>query len=282
MGIPASQTLEIIIQEDGKVHVIHNVIRNSSPQQLDVIDGTVSNLVVVDINGNDVQYASTGLGVLQGVSVFPTRENFTVEYDLEDALVLKNKMWVWNYSYNVDTVFIFPEKSDLIFFNGNPINLYDKKGIKCHGCSALLEFVLDEPILIEEVVWEEKKFKVKIRTLADITSFNFDQPSKRISFDINSENQFVTLKIPLELLWNPYDVFLTNNATAKLFYDLRISNHEKILDEDYISLSFKPKTSGTIHIVGTTVVPEFPYFMPLFFGIIMVVAIQFRKKINLR
>jgi len=67
-----------------------------------------------------------------------------------------------------------------------------------------------------------------------------------------------------------------------LFYDLRISNHEKILDEDYVSISFKPKTSGTIHIVGTTVVPEFPYFMPLFFGIIMVVAIQFRKKINLR
>jgi len=83
----------------------------------------------------------------------------------------------------------------------------------------------------------------------------------------------ITLIIPLELLWSPYDVYLNEEKILK---------HEFFSNETHSWLNFRPENSGSIEIIGTTVVPEFPILAPLFVGIAIVVALQLKNRLNLR
>lgn len=276
LGIPAVQDdVQVTITESGDVHVVHHIQKNTRAQQVNLIDGTVSNLKVVNSEGGDVEFAKIGVEDIEGVSIFPTNRNVIVEYDLSDVLSLREGVWTWEFFYPVSTVFVFPESVDLVFANDRPVNIgyNDAKGMRCHGCQVILEYITDEPVNYQEIKWEDKTFTVEIRTLAEVSSFNFNQPTKTISFDINEKDRFVTLLIPLELLWNPYEVYVGTEKILK---------HEYLVDESHVQLNVRPETSGTIRIIGTTVVPEFPIFIPLMFGIIMVIALQFRNKLNLR
>ena len=274
IGIPAGQdSVEIFIETDGQVHVIHEIRKGTTIQQLNTISGTVSNLKVSDIEGNDVQYGTVSDNT---VTIFPTQENVFVEYDLDDALSEVNGVWTWDYLYIQSSVFIFPDNVDLVFANSRPVNILDGGSMRCHGCSLLLEYIIDEPVHMTEFEWEGEEetvtFNVSIRTLEKIDFLNFEQPSKSLSFDVSSNNRFVTLIIPLELLWNPYEVFLD---------DKKILKHEYFTNGTHAWLNIRPQTSGTITILGTTVIPEFPFLMPLVLGITIVIGLQIRNKINL-
>ena len=85
-------------------------------------------------------------------------------------------------------------------------------------------------------------------------------------------NQLVTLAIPLELLWNPYEVFVD---------DKKILKHEFLTNETHVWLNIRPETAGHVEIIGTSVIPEFPILPPLALGIAMLLFIQFRNKFNL-
>jgi len=273
IGEPAfHKNLEITINENGDVHVVHLVAKNAKITTLNVIDGTVLNLNVTNQNGDKIEYGEVGLGQLTGITIFPTKNDVIVEYDLEDVLIHEGEIWMWDYSYPATTSVFVPSKLDLVYVNNNPILLDDKKGINCHGCFMTLEYIFDEPITTYPVSWEDKEFIVTLRTLAEIESFTFTQESKSLSFDVGDENHFVSAIIPLELLWNPYEVYLD---------DKKILKHEFFTDETHAWINIKPKTSGTVLIVGTSVVPEFPIFAPLVLGISMAVLFRFRNKINL-
>jgi len=277
LGIPAEQEVQIQINDDNSVHVTHLVFRNSQTQAATLIGGTVSSLQVSGEDGNDVEYAKGGFGEVGTINIFPAGQDVTIEYDLADLLILKGNVWTMeNFYFPIEILFLFPENIDLIFVNERPVNLglLDAKGIRCHGCSMTLEYVVNEPVIFQDVIWEDKKFTVEIRTLAEISSFNFEQQTKTISFDVNDDSKFITLRIPLELLWNPYNVYLGNDVK-------QILNHELILEEGFAQLNIRPETTGTIRIIGTTVIPEFPLFMPLLIGIIMVIAIHSKKNFSL-
>ena len=182
-------------------------------------------------------------------------------------------MWTWDFLYLQTTTFILPEGLDLLYVNSTPVMLQDAKGITCHGCQAKIEYVLDQPTNTNEVQWEDRRFTVGIRSLTDVSSFNFDQPTKRISFNVKEDNQLITLIIPLELLWSPYEVYLD---------DQKILKHEFFSNQTHAWLNIRPETSGTIQIIGTTVVPEFPVLSPLFIGIAIIIGLQLKNRINPR
>ena len=73
-------------------------------------------------------------------------------------------------------------------------------------------------------------------------------------------------------MWNPYVVLLDDE---KIFF------HEYNNDGTHVWLSLKPETSGTISIIGTTVIPEFPIIAPLAIGFLMILVLPFTKKFNL-
>ena len=272
LGDPANQDLEISITENGEVHVIHNIVKSSKAQQVLFVNGTYSDLKVTDVDGNEPTY-SVITSPSEFITLFPTSKDVIVEYDLEDVLYLKNGTWRWDFVYLAVTVFYFPEKVDLLFANANPVLIGDNKGMKCHGCQVTIEYVIDEPIFNQIVKWEDEEFVVVFRTLSEINLFTFDQPRRMIIFDINEPDQFVTMFIPLELLWNPYDVYLN---------DKNINKNRFLVNETHVGISVKPHTSGTIYIIGTSAVPEFPIFIPLFVALTAVIILQFRSKLNLR
>ena len=274
IGEPAAQkSIVVTISEEGDVHVQHEVARSSTVTQLQTIAGTLTNLSVKDVNGDEVDHGTSGLEGISGVTIFPSREDVLIEYELEDVLFLDDGLWQWDFLYLEKTTFILPSQVDLVFINDRPFMLHDAKGVTCHGCDAFLEYVIEDSTLIENFQWEDQNFHVEINTLTEISSLTFSQPAKSISFDVMEDNQFITLVIPLELLWNPYEVFLD---------DQKILKHEIFSNGTHMWLNFKPETSGTIQIIGTTVVPEFPIIMPLLFGLAAVIALQLKNKINLR
>lgn len=272
LGDPANQDLEISITENGEVHVIHNIVKSSKAQQVMFVNGTYSDLKVTDVDGNEPTY-SVITSPNEFISLFPTSKDVIVEYNLEDVLYLKNGTWRWDFLYLAVTVFYFPEKVDLLFANANPVLIEGHKGMKCYGCQVTIEYVIDEPIFNQIVKWEDEEFVVVFRTLSEINLFTFDQPRRMIIFDINEPDQFVTMFIPLELLWNPYDVYLN---------DKNINKNRFLVNETHVGFSVKPETSGTIFIIGTSAVPEFPIFIPLFVALTAVIILQFRSKLNLR
>ena len=285
LGVPATQIdVRVTINEDGKVHVIHKIASNTKAQQLDLIEGTVSDLKVIDEDGNDIEFAKVGVEDISSVTIFPTRERVIVEYELADVLELKDGVWTWDFLYLQSTMFLFPQSADLIFANDRPVNLgyNDAKGIRCHGCQMILEYVIDEPVVMQEVKWQDKAFDVEIRTLAEITSFNFNQTTKTISFDVKGDHQFVTLLIPLELLWNPYQVYLDKEPYGVFTDEEKVLRHEYAVDETHVQLNIRPETAGTIRIIGTSVVPEFPLFVPLVLGMSMIMILVFRKSLAAR
>jgi len=142
--------------------------------------------------------------------------------------------------------------------------------MNCHGCQMMLEFLIKEPINVNEIKWEDRKFPVIIRTVDEISSFNFDQPSKKLSFEVSKGNRFITMIIPLELLWNPFEVFFNGEKILK---------HEFLQNNTHVWLNVKPESPGTIEVIGTSVIPEFPMMLPLVLGIAIVLGFQI-KKIN--
>ncbi len=119
----------------------------------------------------------------------------------------------------------------------------------CHGCDMVLEYVIDEPVILKEIMWGNQKFTIEIITLAEIPYFVFDQPTKRIFFVVISNNDPVTLIIPLELLENPYDVYLNDD---------KIFNHEFVLNATHARLNFRADSSGVVDIIGSKAVGEGP------------------------
>lgn len=272
LGEKAEQKrVEVTINSDGDVHVKHIVKFSKSPKQVELIDGVKSNLTVVDEDGNEQQHAV--IGADSGILISPSSEDTVIEYDLENSLTLKENIWTWDVLYLESTAFIFPEEVNLIFVNDRPVYLGEKEGMMCHGCQMKLEYTINEPRVFNDVKWEDKEFQVETITFADTRDFVFDQPSKTISFQVDSNNDFVTTIIPLELLWKPYQVYL---GDKKIFF------HEYINNGTHVWLNFRPDTSGQITIIGTTVVPEFPLIAPLAIGFLIVIAAPFLKKFNLR
>jgi len=273
-GTPAEiVSIRVTIEENGDVRVVHVVKKSNENVQVKMLPGTIENLQVVDGAGNEIQHAVGGHSI---ITLFPPKVNFGVEYDLKDVLILKDGVWTWDFLYTESkngVEFYFTDEFDLIFVNDRPVRIVNAEGMRCHGCDMFLEYVIDEPIILKEVKWEDQKFLVSIITLDEIDSFNFDQPRRSLSFETTQEDRFITLIIPLELLWNPYEVYLD---------DQKMFKHEFYQNDTHVWLNIKPKTVGTIEIIGISTIPEFSLLLPLVLGITIVIGFQAKNKINLR
>ena len=265
------KSLKVIIDLEGNVSVIHQIRDSDEPRQLNFVKGTISNLKFTDQLGNEELVEISN--VTDNMVILPDQGELLVQYDLADVLILEDNIWTLDFRYLERTTFIVPEELELLYANGLPVYFDDKKGFVCHGCQIHLEYSINEPKNIKQVNWEDKKFLVEFRTFAEIENFDFNQSFKKISFNVNDDNQFLTTVIPLELLWEPYTVFLD---------DEQITFHKYLNNGTHAWLNMKPEKSGEITIIGTTVVPEFPIIAPLALGFLMILVVPLVRKFNLR
>ena len=237
--------LTITINHDGKMTVTHQIRNLDEPKELNFIKGIVSDLKIIDRSTQSEKIEIDKEA--KSHVILPNQGEIFVQYDVDDAIILKNGFWTLDFLYLQRTSFFLPEKVDLIFTNERPVYLDEKKGFTCHGCQLLLEYSIDEPKNIVEVDLENKKFFVEMRTFAQIENFEFDGAKNRINFDIDDKNKFLTIIIPIELLDEPYEIYLDD---------------EKILFQDYINngthvwLNTKHENSGEISILGNAIQVE--------------------------
>lgn len=236
------KSLTITINHDGKMTVTHQIKNSDEPKELNFVKGTVSNLKIID------RFAQSEIIKIDKEAnryiISPNQGEISVQYDIDDAITLNNNFWTLDFLYLESTSFFLPDEVDLIFTNERPVYLDEKKGFACHGCQLLLEYSIDEPKNIIEVNVENKKFFVEIRTFSQVKNFEFDGSRDKINFDIDNQNKFLTIIIPIELLDGPYEMYLGD---------------EKILFQDYINngthvwLNTKYEDSGQISILGNSI-----------------------------
>lgn len=264
------RSVQVEINENGEIQVKHIVSSSNSAKQLDLLDGTIKNLSIVGEKGNERML--TTIGDNDALLILPSNSDSIIEYQLEDVLEFKNDYWTLDFLYLESTTFIMPKNLESVYVNDRVIDLGEKRGFVCHGCQMILEYSYDEPSVIKNVKWEDREFDVEIISFTEINELVFDQPSKSITLDVDGEDKFLTIVIPLELLWEPYTV---------------VSDNEKIIVREisnngtHVWLNMRPDTSGEISIIGTTVVPEFSIIAPLAIGFLMLLVLPFVKKFSL-
>ena len=274
IGSEAKQeSIEVKINTNGEISVKHIVSSSNMPSSLPLFTGEISNLIITNELGEEIDsgIANDGLGK-ESVLILPSNQLTIVEYNLENAN-LNDNLFTTEISYPQRFSILFEESIELIFLNNNPIFLDGKKGIAINGGGeAKIEFYSNESKTIEKIIWEENEFDVEIISDAEIQSFNFNQPDKSISFQINDENKFVTITMSEELLGGPY---------VTLLNDEKIIHAKFIRDGGIVSLNLKPETPGQVTIIGTTVIPEFSMFIPLIMGFMIILTIPLMKKFSL-
>ena len=275
IGSEAKQeSIEVKINTNGEISVKHIVSSSNMPSSLPLFTGEISNLIITNELGEEIDsgIANDGLGK-ESVLILPSNQLTIVEYNLENAN-LNDNLFTTEISYPQKFSVLFDKSVEMIFFNNNVIMLENQKGISIGGGgNAKIEFYENKSKIIHEAIWEENKFDVEIITDAEIEKFNFNQPEKNISFQLNDENKFVTISMSEELLGGPYVVLLENNQ-------IRFSKF--VEEENNVSLNFKPESTGQITIIGTTVIPEFSMFIPLIMGFMIILTVPLMRKTTLR
>ena len=275
LGSEAKQELiEIKINPDGEINVKHVVSPSNMPTTVPLFLGEISNLIVTNdleerINSGTANDAKGNLSVL----LLPSNLNSIITYNLEN-MKINNNLFSTEISYPQKFSVIFEESINLIFLNNNVLFLDDKKGVTINGGGNIkIEIYSTESKIIEKATWEENEFDVEIITDAEIQSFNFNQPEKSLSFQVNDENKFVTITMSEELLGGPY---------VTLLDDEKIKYTKFVRDEGIVSLNLKPETTGQVTIIGTTVIPEFSMFIPLIMGFLIILTVPAMRKFSLR
>ena len=274
LGSEAKQeSVEVKINPDGEIKVKHIVSSSSMPGSVSLLIGEISNLIITNELGEEINsgIANDGLGN-ESILVLPSKQNTVIEYNLEN-MKLNDNLFSREISYPQKLSVIFDESINLIFVNNNIIFLDDKKGISINGGGNLkIEFYSNESKIIEKATWEENEFDIEIITDSEIKDFNFDQPEKSISFQVNDENKFVTITMSEELLGGPYVTLLDDEKIKYTKFDR---------DGGIVSLNLKPETTGQVTIIGTTVIPEFSMFIPLIMGFIIILTVPAMRKFSL-
>jgi len=277
LGTEANQkSIEVFIDKSENVNVKHTVYSSNNPANVPVFFGIIEDsLKITNDEGVEIEFGRTGNDVegLTGLLIFASKENTIIEYSLTDVKTLDNNLWSLNLEYPKTFSIIINNEINSIFLNNNLIELGNKNGITINGGGSInLQHYANVPITIKEVEWEENKFNVEIISNSEIQKFNFNQEEKSITFQIDDENEFVTITMSEELLGGPYVVLLDNE---KIQYNL-------VKNESTISLNLKPQSTGQVTIIGTTVIPEFSMFIPLIMGFMIILTVPLMKKFSLR
>ena len=276
-GEAKQEVIEVKINLDGEISVKHIVSPSNTGSTLFLFENAIipeDNLTGKNEMGNETQLGiiDDGLGN-KSIFVLPSKQNTIVEYNLKN-MSLKDNLFNTEISYDEKFSMIFDKSIDLIFVNSNPVILDNKKGISIHGGGNVkIEFYENKSKIIKEAIWEENKFDIEIITDSEIEAFDFNQPEKSISFQVNDENKYMTITMSEELLGGPY---------VTLLDDEKIKHTKFIRDGGFVSLSFNPQETGQVTIIGTTVIPEFSMFIPLIMGFLIILTVPAMRKFSLR
>jgi len=239
-------------------HVIETGQWNADrPRIIEIFSGAHSNLTVVDEDGDRLNF-SYDAGTFEDSKYIILNQklgnyDLIVEYSLDSFMELKDGLWAKELKYGGDLVVMIDENIELIFANSRPIDVSDVGGINCMGCEMMLEYFDIEKFSSKEIVTSNEKFTIDFLSNGKISDMEFIQGGMQLlNFGVMDKDQLFVMKIPLEHLLNPYDIYFTENDDTSLDQIDKIRKTEFFQDDTYVSVSFRTLGEGTVSIVGAT------------------------------
>ena len=227
------------------------------PRVIEVLPGDHSNLTVVDEDGDRLgfSYDAETFGDSKYIILNQKLGNYDLiaEYTLDNFMELDDGLWSKELKFGGDIIVMIEDDLELIFANSRPIDVSEAKGINCIGCNMVLEYFDTEKFSSKEIFSSNDKFTIDILSNGEISEIEFiGGGAQLLNFDVIDKDQLFILKIPLEYLLNPYDVYFTENDDTSLDQVDKIRKTEFSQNETHVNLSFRTNGEGTVSIVGAT------------------------------
>ena len=239
-------------------HVIETGGWNADrPRIIEIISGTHSNLTVVDEDGDRLNFSHDAKTFEDSKYIILNQKlgnyDLIAEYTLDNFMELKDGLWAKELNFGEDVTVIIEDNIELIFANSRPIDVSDAKGINCIGCNMVLEYFNNEKFSSKEIFSGDDKFTIDFLTNGEIDEIEFIRGGTQLlNFDVIEKEQLFVIKIPLEYLLNPYDVFFTEKDDTQLDQIDKIRKTESSQDETHVNVTFRTFDEGVVSIVGAT------------------------------
>jgi len=261
-------SITITLSTDGIARVTEKMDTRTTVSSIVVplISDKISNLVVTDEKGNALSAYQNGNQVkidTLGAS------RMTLTYNAE---ILKKTSGIWDLNYNstIPSTIILPPASIIVSAKEIPNDIHDNVVSMPVGQVSLSYTVREATANEFTATWNKSNYMTQIITASKIEKFGFEQGSKSISFTVDDTAPIVVI-IPNSLLGGPYGIQLNNNP---------IEFKETYKNSTHSWLRIEPSSSGSIMIIGTTAVPEFPFAIPVF--VVSIASLIVFCKIQLR
>ena len=230
---------------------------DNRPRVIEIMPGAHSNLSVVDEDGDRLGFSYDAETFEESKYIILNQKlanyDLIAEYTLDNFMELKNGLWTKELKFRGDIIVMIEDGIELIFANSRPIDVSEAKGINCIGCEMTLEYFDTEKFSSKEIPFSNDKFTIDFLSNGKISEMEFiGGGAQLLNFDVIGEDQLFILKIPLEYLLNPYDVYFTENDDTNLDQVDKIRKTEFSQDETHVNISFRTFGEGTVSIVGAT------------------------------
>jgi len=239
-------------------HVIETGGWNSDrPRIIEILPGAHSNLFVTDEDGDRLNFTYDAETFEDSKYIILNQKlgnyDLIAEYTLDNFMELKDGLWTKELKFRGDVTVMIEDDIELIFANSRPVDVSTAKGINCIGCEMKLEYFDTEKFSSKEIPFSNDKFTIDFLSNGKISEMEFiGGGAQLLNFDVISEDQLFVLKIPLEYLLNPFEVYFTENDDMDLDQVDKIRKTEFSQDETHVNVSFRTFGEGTVSIVGAT------------------------------
>ena len=116
-----------------------------------------------------------------------------------------------------------------------------------------LAFFVDNNPKTKLISFNEKEIPIEVFSNHDISKIDYVYGgSQFLSFNVDSLDQLIVLKIPFELLLNPFDVYFTDKDDTSLDQLDKIRKTEFNQDETHVSVAFRTSSEGVVSVTGAT------------------------------
>ena len=239
-------------------HVIETGVWDlDRPRIIEIFPGTHSNLTVVDEDGDRLNFSYEGQTFEESKYIILNQKlgnyDLIVEYTLDNFMELKDGVWTKELKFGNDVIVMIADEIELIFANSRPVDVSSAKGINCMGCNMTLEYFNTEKFSREEILFGNDEFTINFLSNGKISNIEFiGGGTQLLNFDVTDKDQLSVIKIPLEYLLNPYDVYFTEKEDTSLDQIEKIRKTEFSQDNTHVNVSFRTLGEGTVSIVGAT------------------------------
>ena len=227
------------------------------PRVIEIIPGAHSNLTVVDEDGDKLNFSYDAETFEDSKYVILNQKlgkyDLIAEYTLDNFMGLKDGLWAKELKFGEEVTVMIEDEIEFIFANSRPIDVSDAKGINCIGCNMMLEYFDADKFSSKEIVTSNDKFTIDFLSNGKISNIEFiEGGTQLLNFDVTGKDQLFIMKIPLEYLLNPYDIYFTENDDTSLDQIDKIRKTEFFQDDTHVNVSFRTFGEGTVSIVGAT------------------------------